>query len=90
MKVGVIGLGYVGLPLVVAFAEAGDEVVALDVDPLKVSSVAAGDSYIEDIASDRLRAVLPQDQSDISLCRPGQSRCGDHLRPDAADREPRA
>ena len=60
MKVGVVGLGYVGLPLVVAFAEAGDEVVALDVDPLKVSAVAAGDSYIEDIPSDRLRTVLPK------------------------------
>jgi UDP-N-acetyl-D-glucosamine dehydrogenase len=58
MKVGVVGLGYVGLPLAVAFAEAGDDVVALDLDPLKVSAVAAGDSYIEDIPSDRLRAVL--------------------------------
>ena len=44
MKVGVVGLGYVGLPLAVAFAEAGDGVIALDVDPLKVSAVAAGDS----------------------------------------------
>ena len=60
MKVGVIGLGYVGLPLVVAFAEAGDGVIALDVDPLKVSAVAAGDSYIEDISSERLREVLPK------------------------------
>ena len=42
MKIGVIGLGYVGLPLVVSFAEAGDDVVALDVDPLKVSAVRAG------------------------------------------------
>ncbi len=60
MKVGVVGLGYVGLPLAVAFAEAGDDIVALDVDPLKVSSIACGDSYIEDIPSDRLRAVLPR------------------------------
>ena len=59
MKVGVVGLGYVGLPLAVAFAEAGDQVIALDVDPLKISAVAAGDSYIEDIPSERLRAVLP-------------------------------
>jgi UDP-N-acetyl-D-glucosamine dehydrogenase len=58
MKVGVVGLGYVGLPLVVAFAEAGDDVVALDVNPLKVSAVAAGESYIEDIPSERLQAVL--------------------------------
>jgi UDP-N-acetyl-D-glucosamine dehydrogenase len=44
--------------LAVAFAEAGEEVVALDVDPLKVQAVGAGDSYIEDILSERLRAVL--------------------------------
>jgi UDP-N-acetyl-D-glucosamine dehydrogenase len=60
MKVGVVGLGYVGLPLAVAFAEAGDGVIALDVDPLKVSAVTAGDSYIEDIPSERLREVLPK------------------------------
>ena len=60
MKVGVVGLGYVGLPLAIAFAEAGDEVVALDLDPLKVRAVADGDSYIEDIPSERLRAILPK------------------------------
>ena len=60
MTVGVVGLGYVGLPLVVAFAEAGDRVVALDIDPLKVAAVSKGESYIEDVPSDRLRAVLPQ------------------------------
>jgi UDP-N-acetyl-D-glucosamine dehydrogenase len=60
MTIGVVGIGYVGLPLVVAFAEAGDQVVALDVDPLKVSAVAAGESYIEDIPAERLSAVLSQ------------------------------
>jgi UDP-N-acetyl-D-glucosamine dehydrogenase len=58
MSVGVIGLGYVGLPLVVAFAEAGEQVVAVDVDERKVSAIAAGESYVEDIPSERLRAVL--------------------------------
>jgi len=58
MTVGVIGLGYVGLPLVVAFAEAGVEVVAVDVDRKKVAAVAAGESYIEDVPSDRLRSAL--------------------------------
>jgi UDP-N-acetyl-D-glucosamine dehydrogenase len=57
MTVGVIGLGYVGLPLVVAFAEAGDRVVALDIDAHKVAGVAAGESYIEDVSSERLAAV---------------------------------
>jgi UDP-N-acetyl-D-glucosamine dehydrogenase len=60
MTVGVIGLGYVGLPLAVAFAEAGDRVIALDVDPTKVASIGRGESYIEDIPSERLRAALPQ------------------------------
>jgi UDP-N-acetyl-D-glucosamine dehydrogenase len=60
MNVGIVGLGYVGLPLAVAFAEVGDEVIALDLDPIKVSSVKAGESYIEDISSERLRDVLPR------------------------------
>jgi UDP-N-acetyl-D-glucosamine dehydrogenase len=57
MTVGVIGLGYVGLPLVVGFAEAGDRVVAVDVDPRKVAAVAAGESYVEDVPSERLREL---------------------------------
>jgi UDP-N-acetyl-D-glucosamine dehydrogenase len=60
VSVGVIGLGYVGLPLVVAFAEAGERVVAVDLDPRKVAAVLAGESYIEDIPSERLAAVLKQ------------------------------
>jgi UDP-N-acetyl-D-glucosamine dehydrogenase len=55
--VGVIGLGYVGLPLAVAFAEQGCEVVAVDVDPRKIEAIEAGDSYIEDVPCERLRAV---------------------------------
>jgi UDP-N-acetyl-D-glucosamine dehydrogenase len=43
---------------VVAFAEAGEQVVAVDIDAEKVARVAAGDSYIEDIPSERLAAVL--------------------------------
>jgi len=56
-SVGIIGLGYVGLPLAVAFAEAGHEVVALDVDGSKIAAIAASRSYIEDISSERLAAV---------------------------------
>jgi UDP-N-acetyl-D-glucosamine dehydrogenase len=55
--VGVIGLGYVGLPLAVAFADAGCDVVAVDIDPRKIQAIEAGDSYIEDVPSERLRAV---------------------------------
>jgi UDP-N-acetyl-D-glucosamine dehydrogenase len=49
MRIGIVGLGYVGLPLAVAFAEAGHDVVALDADPAKVDSLAAGRSYVEDV-----------------------------------------
>ncbi len=58
MSIGIIGLGYVGLPLAVAFAEAGEQVIAVDVDQRKVSAIGAGESYVEDIPSERLRAVL--------------------------------
>jgi len=57
MPVGIVGLGYVGLPLAVAFAEAGERVIAVDVDERKVEAIAAGESYIEDIPSERLAAV---------------------------------
>jgi UDP-N-acetyl-D-glucosamine dehydrogenase len=55
--VGIIGLGYVGLPLAVAFAEEGCEVVAVDIDPRKIDAIAAGDSYIEDVPSELLARV---------------------------------
>src|SRR6202048_1560543 len=64
MSVGVIGVGYVGLPLAVAFAEAGERVVAVDVDPAKIAAITAGESYVEDVASERLRAVLPSIAAD--------------------------
>jgi UDP-N-acetyl-D-glucosamine dehydrogenase len=52
--VGIIGLGYVGLPLAVAFAEQGCEVIALDIDQRKVEMIAAGRSYVEDVPSEHL------------------------------------
>ncbi|HEX3804118.1 MAG TPA: nucleotide sugar dehydrogenase [Solirubrobacteraceae bacterium] len=63
MSIGVVGLGYVGLPLVVAFAQAGEEVIAVDLDQRKVDSLIAGESYIEDIPSEVLREVLPKVQA---------------------------
>jgi UDP-N-acetyl-D-glucosamine dehydrogenase len=57
MKVGIIGLGYVGLPLAVAFAEAGNDVVGLDTDGRVVEGLAAGRSQVEDVPSERLAAL---------------------------------
>jgi UDP-N-acetyl-D-glucosamine dehydrogenase len=57
MKLGIVGLGYVGLPLALAFAEAGNDVVGLDTDAAKLSDLAAGHSYIEDVDDDALAAL---------------------------------
>ncbi|MBK7203326.1 MAG: 3-hydroxyacyl-CoA dehydrogenase NAD-binding domain-containing protein [Anaerolineae bacterium] len=55
--VAVIGLGYVGLPLAVAFAEKGFPVVGIEVDGRKVAAVQRGESYVQDIPSERLAAL---------------------------------
>src|SRR3954454_12363440 len=58
MKIGIVGLGYVGLPLAVAFAEAGCDVVGVDVDASRVAALRSGHSHVEDIEDARLGAVL--------------------------------
>ncbi len=55
--VGIIGAGYVGVPLAVAFCEAGREVVIVDVDQRRLASLSRGESYIEDVSSERLAAI---------------------------------
>src|SRR4026209_2737305 len=57
-RVGIIGLGYVGLPLAVEFAKAGLHVVGYDVDQSKFDSLTAGKSYIPDVPSHELAAVV--------------------------------
>jgi UDP-N-acetyl-D-glucosamine dehydrogenase len=57
MRVGIMGLGYVGLPLAVAFAEEGHDIVGVDIDARKVEGLSRGESHIEDIDSERLRTV---------------------------------
>jgi UDP-N-acetyl-D-glucosamine dehydrogenase len=57
MKIGVVGLGYVGLPLAVAFAEAGCDVVGFDAATARVERLRRSESDIEDVPSERLRAV---------------------------------
>ena len=51
-RVGIIGLGYVGLPLAVEFAQAGYHVVGIDTDSSKVDALNRGDCYITDISAD--------------------------------------
>jgi UDP-N-acetyl-D-glucosamine dehydrogenase len=56
--VGVLGLGYVGLPLVATFAERGFKVIGLDTDQAKVDALLAGRSYIHHISDDVIAASL--------------------------------
>ena len=82
-KVGIIGMGYVGLPLAVEFAKAGYTVMGLDVLPEKVAQLNRGESYIPDVptdvlaplvASGHLRATTTyddlRDADAISICVP--------------------
>ncbi|MFA9400821.1 MAG: nucleotide sugar dehydrogenase [Acidobacteriota bacterium] len=72
-SIGIIGLGYVGLPLAVAFAEAGRQVIGLDTDPEKVESLNRSVSYIEDVPSTELEVLgerihATSDFGDVADC----------------------
>ena len=57
-KVGVIGLGYVGLPLAFEFANVGFNVVGIDTDPTKVEAINKGNCYIKDIPTDAFKLLV--------------------------------
>src|SRR6516164_5096600 len=58
LKVGIIGCGYVGLPLALRFAEAGHKVTGFDTDPTKVSMLNNGKSYIEHISQIKIQQFV--------------------------------
>jgi UDP-N-acetyl-D-glucosamine dehydrogenase len=60
MKIGIVGLGYVGLPLAAAFAGVGHDVVGVDVNSTKLERLRRSDSDVEDVPSDLLRALAPR------------------------------
>ena len=73
--IGIIGLGYVGLPLAVAFAEAGLHVIGFDKSQEKVNKINRGENYIKDIRDAVLKEVVNKvffkattDFSEISQC----------------------
>ena len=57
-RVGIVGMGYVGLPLAVEFAKAGFRVTGIDVNAEKAARVNAGDSYVGDVSSDLLAGLV--------------------------------
>jgi len=79
--VAVIGLGYVGLPLAVAFAKAGFPVVGIDVDEKKVAAVSRGESYIRDVPSVDLAALVGTTVNQRSSAGDHRPRTNDHRSP---------
>lgn len=73
--IGIVGLGYVGLPLALRFAEAGFKVLGFDIDPAKVSQINAGKSYIKHIGDAAVTLATQQ----------GFSATADFSRADEAD-----
>jgi UDP-N-acetyl-D-glucosamine dehydrogenase len=61
-RIGVIGLGYVGLPLACLFAEKGFSVTGFDIDPKKIDVLNAGRSYIKHIPASRIRPLVKADK----------------------------
>ena len=57
-RIGIIGLGYVGLPLGLRYSEAGYRVLGLDIDPAKPARIAAGESYFQHIGDERVTAAV--------------------------------
>ena len=60
-KVGVIGLGYVGLPLAVGFAKAGFSVTGIDIDKNRVDKINSGENYISDVDSFELASLVKKE-----------------------------
>jgi UDP-N-acetyl-D-glucosamine dehydrogenase len=56
-RIGIIGLGYVGLPLAVAFAESGFHVTGIDLDSRKIDALNRGESYVEDVPAATVAAL---------------------------------
>jgi len=65
-KIAIIGLGYVGLPLGLRFAESGVSVLGLDVDPVKVDAINAGCSYIRHIDASKIADVRKRNRLEAS------------------------
>ncbi|MBI5706843.1 MAG: nucleotide sugar dehydrogenase [Armatimonadetes bacterium] len=92
-KIGIVGLGYVGLPLGLRYVESGFEVLGFDIDPKKIEALGKGESYIRHIGEDRVRDAAQSGKlaatTDFSrigevdtviLCVP--TPLGQHLEPD--------
>ena len=90
--VGVVGLGYVGLPICVAACEVGFKVLGLDVDTAKVDAINRSESYLKHIPASRIGKLVDRGSAerDRRLRSPVGAGCSADLRADSADVAPRA
>ena len=65
-RTGVVGLGYVGLPLAVEFGKAGFHTTGIDLDDRKITAIMEGRSYIPDVASDDVASLRGQGKLDAT------------------------
>ncbi len=65
-KIGIIGLGYVGLPLAVKFAQAGFMVIGIDNDARKLKAVLSGESYIDDVKTEDVKIIVKNKMFSVS------------------------
>jgi UDP-N-acetyl-D-glucosamine dehydrogenase len=66
LKIGIIGCGYVGLPLALRFSDVGHQVTGFDVDKSKVDKLNAGESYIQHIPAEKIRAHVEAKRFDAT------------------------
>jgi UDP-N-acetyl-D-glucosamine dehydrogenase len=66
LRIGIIGCGYVGLPLALRFADTGHKVTGFDTDPFKVNKLNAGESYIQHISAAKIKAHVDAKLLDAS------------------------
>ena len=83
-RIGVIGLGYVGLPLALLYTEAKFRVTGFDIDQHKVATLTSGGSYICRIPPTEIQAALARFLCNRRVFEPDRDGCHHHLRPDAA------
>lgn len=92
-RVGIIGLGYVGLPLLHTFWRGGYPVIGFDVDPVKIEQIHQGENYLKHLGEDFIREMVESDHFDATddFSRLGEAdvviSCvptplGNHLEPD--------
>jgi UDP-N-acetyl-D-glucosamine dehydrogenase len=63
IKIGIIGCGYVGLPLLLRFADVGQRVTGFDTDKTKTDKLNAGESYIQHILGEKIRSTCRESVS---------------------------